>query len=99
MGTDATVALHARENPGTFVVRLRVKESADPNGVITKYGYDDRGNITMQTEAAGTDDERTTTFTYHEDYSLVASIVRESVGAPGQSAVTTIKPRCKRKSD
>ena len=56
--------------------RLQIKEETDPEGNTTTYTYDDRGNILTMTEAAGTSDARTTTYTWHPDYSLITSIVR-----------------------
>jgi len=41
-------------------------EKTDRLGVITKYEYDDHGNMKKMIEAYGTSDERTTTYVYDE---------------------------------
>jgi RHS repeat-associated protein len=61
----------------------------DRNGNATDFTRDARGNILTKKEASGTDLERTTTYTYHPTYNLVASITQESVANPGQGKVTT----------
>jgi len=73
----------------TFDDRLRITSSIDALGRVTTYTYDERGNKLTETEADGTAEERTTTYTYHPIFNLVTSITRESVSNPGQNAVTT----------
>ena len=46
---------------------------------ITRHTYDDRGNILTMTEAEGSPEERTTSFTRHPDYSFPATVTRPSV--------------------
>ena len=70
--------------------RLQMSQETDGEGNITSYTYDDRGNVLTKTEAVGTPEERTTTYTYHPDYSFVATIIRQSVGNPGSDTVTTL---------
>ncbi|MCP4105369.1 MAG: hypothetical protein GY749_07520 [Desulfobacteraceae bacterium] len=67
--------------------RLLVQDSTDAEGNITKYTYDDRGNVLTKTEASDTAHERTITYTWHPDYSLVSSVTRESVANPSQTTV------------
>ena len=69
--------------------RLQMSQETDGEGNITSYTYDDRGNVFTKTEAVGTPEERTTTYTYHLDYALVATITRRSVANPGSDTVTT----------
>jgi len=69
--------------------RLQMSLETDGEGNITSYTYDDRGNVLTKTEAVGTSEERTTTYTYHPDYALVATITRHSVANPGSDMVTT----------
>ena len=69
--------------------RLWIESSTDAMGNITTYTHDDRGNILTKTEAAGTPEERTTTYTYHPDYNLITSITRASISNPGATAVTS----------
>lgn len=70
--------------------RLQMSQETDGEGNITKYTYDDRGNVRTKTEAFGTIDERATTYTYHPDYNFVATITRNSVANPGSDTVTTL---------
>ncbi|MFZ0613876.1 MAG: RHS repeat-associated core domain-containing protein, partial [Desulfobacterales bacterium] len=64
---------------GTFVsneyehtLNHRIRET-DENGVVTTYAYDEAGNRTRKTEAAGTDDERITEHTYDADGNLLTT--------------------------
>jgi RHS repeat-associated protein len=63
--------------------------STDANGNVTTYTYDDRGNVLTKTEAVGTPEERTTTYSYHPDYDLITSITKASISNPSQTTVTT----------
>jgi len=56
--------------------RFRILTAKDAKGNITRYTYDDRGNILSLTEAAGSSEERITMFTWHTDYNLPLSIIR-----------------------
>jgi len=70
--------------------RLQMSEETDGENNITQYpDYDDRGNVLTKIEAVGTDEERTTIYTYHPTYNFVATITRESVAKPGSKTVTT----------
>ncbi len=69
--------------------RLQMSQETDGEGAVTSYTYDDRGNVLTKTEAVGTADERTTIYTYHPDYALVATITRQSVANSGSTTVTT----------
>lgn len=51
----------------------RVKEIIDYNGQVTSYVYNNRGLITLETQAKGTLDEYTITTTWHPDYRLPAT--------------------------
>jgi RHS repeat-associated protein len=70
--------------------RSQIVESTDANGVKTTYTYDTNGNATSVTKAAGTPLATTTTKTYDPITNQVATITRNSVANPGQSAVTTM---------
>ncbi|KAB2888427.1 MAG: hypothetical protein F9K32_16560 [Desulfobulbaceae bacterium] len=70
--------------------RSQIVESTDANGVKTTYTYDANGNTTSVTKAAGTPLATTTTKTYDPVTNQVATITRNSVANPGQSAVTTM---------
>jgi YD repeat-containing protein len=69
--------------------RLLIQSATDANGNVTSYTYDDRGNVLTKTEAAGSPEERTTTYTYHPDYNLITSITRDSTSNPGETTVTS----------
>jgi YD repeat-containing protein len=69
--------------------RVQTDQSEDAEGNITKYSYDSRGNILTETDASGTPQERTVTYTRHTDYSFVTSVTRESTANPGNNAVTS----------
>jgi len=70
--------------------RSQITESTDANGVKTTYTYDANGNSTSVTKAAGTPLATTTTKTYDPVTDQIATITRNSVANPGQSAVTTM---------
>jgi len=48
-------------------------EEIDENEVITRYAYDDSGNLTRKLEAAGTEYERITEYTYDGDGNLLTN--------------------------
>ncbi|MFA0810689.1 RHS repeat-associated core domain-containing protein [Microbulbifer epialgicus] len=50
----------------------------DERGVITEYGYDDKGNRLSLTEALGTPDQRTTRYTYDQYGQLKSETTGES---------------------
>jgi len=66
--------------------RLQTERSTDARGFITQYVYDERGNILTKTEAFGTSDERTTSYTWHPDHNRITSDTRQSVSKPEASA-------------
>ena len=70
--------------------RSQITEATDANGVKTTSTYDASGNTTSTTKAAGTPLAMTTTKTYDPATNQVATITRNSVASPGQSAVTTM---------
>ncbi len=51
----------------------RIRET-DENGVVTIYLYDDTGNLVEKTEAADTDDERSTVYTSDADGNLLTTL-------------------------
>lgn len=69
--------------------RQQVTQETDGNGNITTHQYDAKGNRTSTTEAVGTADERTTTWTHELGTDRILNIINSSVSNPGQSAVTT----------
>ena len=48
-------------------------EETDENEVVTRYAYDDSGNLIKKTEAAGTEYERITEYTYDDDGNLLTT--------------------------
>jgi RHS repeat-associated protein len=64
-------------------------QTIDRRGIVTDFTRDARGNILTKKEASGKPLERTTTYTYHPSFNLVATITVESVANPGQSKVTS----------
>jgi RHS repeat-associated protein len=72
----------------TFNKRLWVTSSTDAEGTITNYTYDDRGNTLTMTEASGTAQERTTTYTYDSTYNWVMTISRTSVAGAAEALTT-----------
>ena len=68
--------------------QTRLYSKTDENGVITTYTYDTH-NRTSQTEAAGTPQARTTSYTYDPSfYSKVATQTEPSVYAAGNKVTT-----------
>lgn len=49
-------------------------EEIDENDVVTRYAYDDGGNLIKKTEAAGSDYERITEYTYDDDGNLLTTL-------------------------
>lgn len=70
--------------------RLQIASKTDAEGNTTIYAYDDRGNLTSVTEAAGTPEERTTQYAWDPDLNRVTQVTRPSVAAPGDAAVAAI---------
>ncbi len=71
------------ENTGTV---------STPNLVLTtamSYTYDTKGNMLSKTEALGTAQQKTTTYTYHPTFSFVTSETVTSVVDPSQNKVIT----------
>ena len=69
--------------------RLWVESETDAEGIVTNYTYDDRGNIITKTEAVGTPEQRTTTFSWHPTLFRIVTITRDSVANPGQTSITS----------
>lgn len=66
----------------------RLDSKTDASGVTTSYGYDTH-NRTSQTEAVGTPEERTTTYTYDARfYSKIETQTEPSVYASGNKVTT-----------
>ena len=55
----------------------------------TQYTYDTKGNILTRTEAQGTAQEKTTTYTYHPTFNTVETETVKSVVDPSQNRVVT----------
>jgi RHS repeat-associated protein len=72
-----------------FSERLWIDSETNAEGAVTNYTYDERGNILTRTEAVGTPEQRTTTYTWHPIFSKIATITRDSVANPGQTTVTS----------
>ena len=71
--------------------RLWIDSETDAEGAVTNYSYDTRGNMLTKTEAVGTPEKRTITYTWHPNLSKIATITRESVANPGQTTVTSFE--------
>ena len=54
----------------------------DRNGNVATYTYDGRGNVLTKTEATGTSQQRTTTYTWHPDFDFVLTETVQSVLDP-----------------
>ncbi|MHC5112662.1 MAG: hypothetical protein ACYTHJ_22625, partial [Planctomycetota bacterium] len=67
--------------------------TVDRNGVVTETVYDERGLLVSRTQAVGTENERTTTTEWHEDFRLPVRVTR-----PGQRVETTYDEQGLRKS-
>ncbi len=88
-GAGCTNCLASLGNSYDFTDRLKIESKTDAEGNLTRFIYDDRGNILSKIEAVGTSEERTTTYTWNADYDLPLTIARQSVANSGQTAVTT----------
>ena len=69
--------------------RLWIDSETDAEGAVTNYSYDTRGNMLTKTEAVGTSQERTISYTWHPSLSKITTITRESVANPGQTNLTS----------
>lgn len=72
-----------------FDEQWNIRRSLDANGVITVMTYDERGNMLTKTEALGTSRERTTTYTYHEIFNKITTLIEPSVDTPSRHKVKT----------
>lgn len=71
-----------------YTSRQQVEQVTDARGTVTVYRYDALGNRISRTEAAGTPEERTTSWTYDPVGNRIAAVTRDSVSHPGgQSGV------------
>ena len=78
------------ERTQTFDTQNNLTSREDELGQATEFAYNATNQMTSRTEAAGTSDARTTSFTYQAaDLDLPTSIARPSVAA-GESAETEI---------
>jgi RHS repeat-associated protein len=74
----------------TYNDRGQVETMTDGRGTVTAYTYDDAGNRLTRTRAQGTNEEITTTYTYHPITNRVLTISRPSAVAPDASQRTTM---------
>jgi RHS repeat-associated protein len=58
----------------TVTAELRPESKTDPNGNQSVYTYDERSNIVIKIEAAGTQSERKWHYTYHSDFDKATTI-------------------------
>lgn len=72
-----------------FDEQWNIRRTIDANGLITAMTYDERGNMLTKTEAAGTPLERTTTYTYHEIFNEITTLIEPSVDTPSRHKVKT----------
>ncbi len=63
----------------------RLVRAMNRRGYVTKYQYDDYGNLVQQTEAAGTEAERVTALTYDEQHQLITITVNGDTEAEAAS--------------
>ncbi|MEA3476644.1 MAG: RHS repeat-associated core domain-containing protein, partial [Bacteroidota bacterium] len=68
----------------TFNKRI---QATDERGIITTFEYDAQGNMTKKTEAAGTDEQRITEYTYDDDSNLLTV---KRVGDANTGQIVTI---------
>ncbi len=80
------------DNNTEYVYNSRFQEVQvrDGNGHATLYEYDEHGNRTRMTEAAGSSLARTTSWEYAPGTNRVTTITRPSVSAPGKNTVIAI---------
>lgn len=65
-----------------FGPNYTLTSATDRNGNTATYTYDSRGNVLTKTEASGTPQQRTTTYTWHPDFNFVLTEMVESVLDP-----------------
>ncbi len=65
-----------------FGPNYTLTSATNRNGNTSTYTYDSRGNVLTKTEALGTQQHRTTTYTYHPDFNFVLTETVESVLDP-----------------
>jgi RHS repeat-associated protein len=66
--------------------RQLATQVTDAKGNVTAYQYDDSGNRIAKTEAVGTSEERTTSWTYDSATNKIATLSKNSVANPGQQS-------------
>lgn len=74
----------------TYDDDLNIASVTDGNGVTANYTYDPEGNMLSRIEAAGTAEQRTTTYTYEPGLHKICSIVQESV-EPGHNKIVAFE--------
>lgn len=72
-----------------FGPNYTLTSATDRNGNTTTYTYDGRGNVLTKTEAYGTQQQRTTTYTYHPQYNFVLTETVTSVLDPQDVRIIT----------
>ena len=79
-GSGCSTCPFASGNTVTYTAdRFQPETVTDAEGNITRYTHDTRGNVVTVTEAAGTPQERVTSFTWHTDYNFPLTVTRPSV--------------------
>ena len=76
----------------TYTSDNHLASRTDGKGVVTRFDYNDDGNVIARTEAAGTPQERTTRFAYDDPSwpNFRTEIDAPSAARPGARAVTTM---------
>ena len=94
--TFGNVTNYIRDSQSSKLLREEYWENTgtvdSPNLVLrtaNNYTYDSKGNMLTKTEAQGTPQERTTTYTYHPTFNGVLTTTVKSVVDPNQNKVTT----------
>ena len=72
----------------TYDADLNVATVTDGNSITTSFTYDAAGNMLIRTEAVGTAEARTTTYTYVPGLHKIARLARASLTS-GQNRITT----------
>jgi RHS repeat-associated protein len=87
-GSGFTSGIAPEVEESTYDPAGRVTSHRDPEGVLTTYAYNDRGDLASETDGAGTPFVRTTSYahTYDPDTGRILTTVRT---ATGEGATTT----------
>ncbi len=86
--TFGNVTTYVRDNNTRILQEIHTDITTGISTTLIN-SYDSKGNVLSRTEAAGTPQEKTTTYTYEPNFSLVTTETVTSVVDPGNIRVTT----------